>query len=158
MQKDNTPMWIAITILGGLGAYLVLRKDVVAVTDKVTDGAVYVADKANPLSQTNVVNSAITEVGKAITMRDSWSLGTQIYDWAHPEESTTSAPVKAANYKAKVATTPTSKKVEAGLPAKQFNGKWLKLAAGKWIGLTKSDKVFSVSGRYVVHHYLWKPS
>lgn len=83
--SSNNPMWIAITVIGGIVAYSMLKKDVVAVAEKVGDGAKYVADKANPLSQTNVVNSVITATGEAIAGKP-WSLGTQIYDWTHPNE------------------------------------------------------------------------
>lgn len=166
--SNNNPMWIAITVIGGVVAYSMLKKDVVAIADKVGDGAKYVADKANPLSQKNVVNSVITATGEAITGK-SWSLGTQIYDWTHPNAdgiSPKKADIKyqstnnrAANYQAPAtATKPrTAKKGDAGLPARQVNGKWLKLQNGQWLPLTKSDKVFTIRGTNVVHHYLWKP-
>lgn len=172
-QTNNNPMWIAITVIGGIVAYNMLKKDVVAIADKVGDGAKYVADKANPLSQKNVVNSVITATGEAITGKQ-WSLGTQIYDWTHKDEdfsqsktkpttpSTTeknyqSTNPRAANYRASTTKTTPTPKTEAGLPARQVNGKWLKLVNKQWLPLTKSDKVFSVRGAYVVHHYLWKP-
>lgn len=168
---NNNPMWIAITVIGGIVAYSMLKKDVVAIADKVGDGAKYVADKANPLSQTNVVNSVITATGEAITGKE-WSLGTQIYDWTHqnedvnaPTKAKSKEPVKeyqsynprAANYRAKPKEAVKAKSTDAGLPARQFNGKWLKLVNKQWLPLTKSDKVFNVRGAYVVHHYLWKP-
>ncbi len=92
-------MWIALTVLGGIVAYSMLRKDTLAVADKVGDGVVYVADKANPLSQKNIVNSVITATGEAITGggEGSWSLGTQLnkwfakngnYDWQNPTGAT----------------------------------------------------------------------
>lgn len=170
---NYNPMWIAITVIGGIVAYSMLKKDVVAVAEKVGDGAKYVADKANPLSQTNVVNSVITATGEAIAGK-SWSLGTQIYDWTHPNEGVNAPSTaktkkpeikyqstnnRASNYQAPAtATTPrAAKKDDAGLPARQYNGKWLKLQKGQWLPLTKSDKVFTIRGANVVHHYLWKP-
>lgn len=171
--SNNNPMWIAITVIGGIVAYSMLKKDVVAVADKVGDGVKYVAEKSNPLSQKNVVNSTITATGEAITGR-SWSLGTQIYDWLHPNEGeptpTKTTPKKpdikyqshnprAANYRppATVTTPRTAKKSDTGLPARQVNGKWLKLVNKKWLPLTKTDKVFTIRGANVVHHYQWKP-
>lgn len=171
--SNNTPMWIAISVIGGIVAYSMLKKDVVAIADKVGDGAKYVADKANPLSQTNVVNSAITATGEAITGK-SWSLGTQVYDWLHPNEdvNTPSAAKpknteikyqstnnRASNYRppAKASIPRAARKTDAGLPARQSNGKWLKFQNGQWLPLTKSDKVFTIRGANVVHHYLWKP-
>ncbi len=177
MQTNNNPMWIALTVLGGIVAYSMLRKDTIAVADKVGDGVVYVADKANPLSQKNIVNSVITATGEAITGggSGSWSLGTQIYDWTHPDNKTNTPPKKplsqsqtttatqstnprAPNYRASTPKPTAPKKTEAGLPARQSKGTWLKLQGGKWIPLTKSDKVFTVRGANVVHHHTWKPS
>lgn len=177
MQTNNNPMWIALTVLGGIVAYSMLRKDTLAVADKVGDGVVYVADKANPLSQKNIVNSVITATGEAITgvPTGSWSLGTQIYDWTHSDKKTNTPPKKplnqsqtttetqstnprAPNYRASTTKPTTAKKIEAGLPARQSQGTWLKLQGGKWLPLTKNDKVFNVHGAYVVHPYTWKPS
>ncbi len=108
--SNNNPMWIAITVIGGIVAYSMLKKDVAAVADKAADGVKYVADKANPLSQTNVLNSVITSTGEAI-VGEPWSFGTQIhkwfgkngnYDWEKPSQTKSKA--KPTNEKTTVTT------------------------------------------------------
>lgn len=139
LPKDNTMMWLALAIGGGVIAYTVLRKDVIAVKDTAVDAVKYVGDKANPLSQSNIVNTAITEVGKAVTMKDSWSLGTQIYDWLHPEPTptlTTKATSTNTNY--------------TYLDAKQVNGKWYKLVGKTWQPIVNINAVVMQNGRYKV--------
>lgn len=144
-MSDNSGMWTAVTVCAVIYAYSMLKDDLKSVGDKGKEVIKDVADALNPTKDTNLAyrgagaifgeDVLIDKVGGGIAR----ILGT---DSLAKQQSTPKPP----------------KKVEAGLPAKQFNGKWLKLAGGKWIGLTKSDKVFSVSGKYVVHHYLWKPS
>lgn len=131
-QKDNNLMWLALAIGGGVLAYTVLRKDVVAVKDAAVDGAMYLLDKANPISQGNVLNRSIEAVGQAITQNNSWTTGGAIFD------ATTTK------------TDPQAGQKYVSLPAKQINGLWHKQISGKWVKIAPKDVVVSVKGQWVV--------
>lgn len=80
-------------ILAGGAAVLVLyfynesKKAAAAVAGKVSGAAGYVADKANPLKQSNIVNSVIESTGQAISTDSSWTLGGWIADLTEPDHS-----------------------------------------------------------------------
>lgn len=170
-MSESNHMWTAVAILGGLWAYNTLKKDAGTIVETV-------ADAVNITKDTNLAYKGVNKlVGEKNFQRASES----IFDIFNPaikkqrEETErmlkgeTSAQSKkddkeyqsynprAANYRAKAKETAKPKSTEAGLPARQFNGKWLKLVNKQWLPLTKSDKVFNVRGAYIVHHYLWKP-
>ena len=130
--KDNNMMWLALVIGGGVLAYTVLRKDVVAVKDAAVDGAMYLLDKANPISQGNVLNRSIEAVGQAITQNNSWTTGGAIFDATAPK------------------TNPQAGQKYVSLPAKQINGLWHKQIGSKWVKIAPKDVVVSVKGQWVV--------
>lgn len=80
-------------ILAGGAAVLVLyfynesKKAAAAVAGKVSGAAGYVADKANPLKQSNIVNSVIESTGQAISTDKNWTLGGWLYDLTAPDTS-----------------------------------------------------------------------
>jgi len=129
---DNTVMWLALAIGGGVLAYTVLRKDIVAVADTAVDGAKYILDKANPISQGNVLNTVIEKTGQAITQNNAWTSGGAIFDATTPK------------------TDPQTGRKYVSLPAKQINGLWHKQLNGQWIKIAKKDVVVSVKGQWVV--------
>lgn len=174
-MSENNHMWTAIAILGGIYAYSMLKEDAGKLKDSVVDLANEAAkevkiavdptDSKNLASRTargvfgedNIING----VGGAIAR----VLGT---DPMKPKKSTQPTPnapkeyqsynPRAANYRASTTKPTTTQKTEAGLPARQVNGKWLKFENGTWKNLTRSDKVFTIRGQNVVHPYTWKPS
>jgi len=129
---DNNLMWLALAIGGGVLAYTVLRKDVLAVADTAKDGAMYVLDKANPISQGNVLNRSIEAVGQAITQNPSWTSGGAIFDATA------------------VKTDPQAGVKYVSLPAKQINGLWHKQLSGQWVKIAKKDVVVKAKGQWVV--------
>lgn len=130
--KDNNMMWLALAIGGGVLAYTVLRKDVVAVVDSATEAAKYVLDKANPISQGNVLNTVINKTGQAITQNPAWTTGGAIFD-ATSQKTDTQKGVKYVQ-----------------LPAQKINGLWKKQINGQWVTITKDEKVVTVNGKLVV--------
>jgi hypothetical protein len=74
--------------------YLIAGAAVAAVValvliQRVAKGAAQVAQDVghavDPTNQDNIFNRGVTAVGKSVTGKDNWSLGTQIYDWLHPD-------------------------------------------------------------------------
>jgi hypothetical protein len=63
------------------------KKAAAAIGSKAASAAGYVADKANPLKQENVVNSVIESTGQAISTNKDWTLGGWIYDLTAPDNS-----------------------------------------------------------------------
>jgi hypothetical protein len=49
----------------------------------VADGVAATVPYINPAYSHNVINTGVSGIGSAITGKDDWSLGTQIYDWLH---------------------------------------------------------------------------
>lgn len=43
------------------------------------------ADKVNPANPDNVVNQAVTGIGKTVTGNENWTLGGWIYDMTHSD-------------------------------------------------------------------------
>lgn len=76
--------WNWKTITAAVVGVLVLGYVVTRAAGK---AAAAVGDAVNPTSSTNVVNSGVTGLGRAITFDPDWSLGGQIYDWIHPDEA-----------------------------------------------------------------------
>lgn len=79
ITKDQA---IAVAVLAGTAT-------VVYALWKAKQGVEAVADFAardlNPASSENLVYRGVNAVGGAIAGDDSWSLGSAIYDWLHPD-------------------------------------------------------------------------
>jgi hypothetical protein len=46
-----------------------------------------VTEDLNPASPDNLVNRGLSAIGAAITGEPEWSLGGQVYDWTHTDET-----------------------------------------------------------------------
>lgn len=75
-------LWGAAAVALFAGAFYVSRK-VGAVAGTVVDAVEAVAPYVNPADDRNLINQGVTWVGKTVTGKDSWSLGTAIYDQTH---------------------------------------------------------------------------
>lgn len=73
---------LAVLTVGGL--YLYSQRD------KLAKAAGQAAAKVNPANRDNLVNSAVSSAGAAVTGDSEWSLGFQLADWFSPS-------VRAAN-------------------------------------------------------------
>jgi hypothetical protein len=129
--KDNNMMWLALAIGGGVLAYSFLRKDIVAVADTAVDTVKKVADLANPISQGNILNTAINKTGQAITQNPNWTGGGAIFDLTDKTN-----PQKGVKY--------------VPLPAQKINGLWKKQINGQWVTISNDEKVVTVKGKLVV--------
>lgn len=177
-QQNNTGMWVALAVLGGVVAYSMVKRDAVAVTETVTEGVKVVADLANPISHTNVINRGITATGEAMTGRGkgSWSVGTQFHKWVEPDYDRTGDPKDLKANQPKKPETRLLDKVfdyfnpaikaerertyqqilkdgqakarAQGVQARQRGGKWFKLINGQWQLISRHDKIVKEGEKY----------
>jgi len=55
------------------------------VAGQAVDTIAAAADKVNPANPDNVVNQAVTGIGKTVTGNENWTLGGWIYDMTHSD-------------------------------------------------------------------------
>lgn len=131
--KDNNMMWLALAIGGGVIAYSYLRKDAIAVVDTAVDTVKKVANLANPLSQGNILTTAINATGQAISQNPNWTGGTALNEKFAPQVDTT----KGVKY--------------VSVPAQKINGLWKKQINGQWITISNDEKVVTnAKGQLIV--------
>lgn len=129
--KDNNMMWLALAIGGGVLAYTFLRKDIVAVADTAVDTVKKIADLANPISQGNILNTAINSTGQAITSNPNWTGGGAIFDATHKTDLQ-----RGLKY--------------VQLPVVRTRSGDFKIINGQRFKLAKDEKVVTVKGKLVV--------
>lgn len=77
---------LVLTAVIAVGAVYVIYKissGAKAAIGTVVAGGKYVADKVNPISDTNIINTGVTEIGKKITGDSTFNLGKWIYNKTH---------------------------------------------------------------------------
>jgi hypothetical protein len=74
---------VAGLAVGGLLAWRLYHQ----AGDLVQAGADLVRKDLNPASSDNVVNRALEQLGQAVTGEEGWTLGGQVFDWTHTDET-----------------------------------------------------------------------
>lgn len=75
----------AILALAGIAAVGVIVWRGSKLAGQAGDAITAAADKVNPANPDNVVNQAVTGIGKTVTGNENWTFGGWIYDMTHSD-------------------------------------------------------------------------